>query len=535
MKIALAQINPIVGDLQGNADKILNTCLQAHAAQASLLITPEMSLTGYPAQDWLFRQDFISACGQILRQLAAELPPVTVVIGHPHAENGRLFNAASVIRDGKLIARYYKKYLSVGRVFDEQRYFTAGEVSCTFAHEGLIFGLTIGEDVHQLPYLQTIQQQGAQVLLAMRASPYSVGQHNERLSMAKAASSQIALPAIHINLAGGQDELVFDGASFAVDSRGERTHQFAAFQDMLGIIELNNDQLRKGTKIDLPEQLASIYAALCLGVRDFIGKNGFPGALIGLSGGVDSALVLAIAVDALGCDRVRTVMLPSPYTADISRQDARIMAQNLGVEHMEIPIDTIFAQHRQTLSVPLQLLPAIPAPTTEENLQARIRAILLMALSNQSSLLLLNTSNKSETAVGYSTLYGDMAGGFAVLKDVSKTLVYALCHYRNRIAPIIPERILQRPPSAELRPNQTDQDNLPPYPVLDAMIEAYVEQGCSVEEIVAMGYPQSLVQRVIHLIHGSEYKRQQAAPGIRLTRLDFGKSWRFPLTSRFLK
>lgn len=535
MKIALAQINPIVGDLQGNAAKILDACLQAHKAGASLLVTPAMALTGYPVQDWLLRQEFLSTCERVLQQLAAKLPPLTVVIGHPQIEDGRLFNAASVICEGRTVARHFKKYLSFDSAFDEQRYFTAGDIPCTFEHNGSILGLAIGEDAYQMPYLQTIRRQGAQLLLAMHAIPYRIDQHDERLYMAKTASNQTALAAIHVNLVGGQDELVFDGASFAVDSRGRITHQSASFQETLSIVEWNDGQLLEGVKIGFPEQLASIYHALCLGIQDFIDKNDFPGVLIGLSGGVDSALVLAIAVDALGRDRVTTVMLSSPYTADISREDARTMAQNLGVKHMEIPIDTIFAQHQQTLSPHFQSLPAIPAAVTFENLQARIRAVLLMALSNQSGLLLINTSNKSEVAVGYSTLYGDMAGGFALLKDVSKTLVYALCHYRNQLGSVIPQRILLRPPSAELRPNQTDQDSLPPYPLLDAIVEAYVERGCSIEEIIAMGHSRSLVQRVIKLIHASEYKRRQAAPGIRLTRRDFGKSWHFPLTSRFLQ
>ncbi|MDT8364164.1 MAG: NAD+ synthase [Nitrosomonas sp.] len=535
MKIALAQINPVVGDLRGNIDKILDACKQAHAAQAGLLITPEMALTGHPAQDWLLRKDFISACEQALRILAVELHHITLVIGHPAVENDKLFNAASVIRSGKIIARYHKNYLSVDNVFNEQRYFEAGDRPCTFVHDGLTFGLVIGEDIYRLPYLQAIQRMGAQALLAMHASPYCIGQHAERLRIATTGAVHTAMPGIHVNLVGGQDELVFDGASFVIDGAGEPTHQFDAFQEAIGIIEFSQTQPVNNIITCLPEQIASVYAALCLGVRDFIDKNGFPGVLIGLSGGVDSALVLAIAADALGCDKIRTVMLPSPYTADISLQDADTMARNLGVTHIEIPIDPVFTQCRHTLSAPLHSLPAVHNPATEENLQARIRGILLMALSNQSGLLLLNTSNKSETAVGYSTLYGDMAGGFAVLKDVSKTMVYALCHYRNQVSPIIPERILQRPPSAELRPNQTDQDSLPPYSLLDAIIEAYIEQGRSIEEIVAMNYPQTLVQQVVSRIHGSEYKRHQAAPGIRLTRRDFGASWQFPLTSRFLK
>ncbi len=535
MKIALAQINPIVGDLQGNADKILDACERANAAQASLLVTPEMALTGYSVQDWLLRKDFIAACEQTLQQLSAKCPPITLVIGHPHAENGRLFNAVSVMYGGKTLARYYKNYLSIDRLLDEHGYFARGDHLCTFVHDGLTFGLVVGEDLSQLTYLQTMQQQGAHLLLAMCASPYRIEQHNERLRMARAAATHTALPVVHVNLVGGQDELVFDGASFVMDGRGERTHQFEAFQETLGFIELTQAQPVRGVMTCLPKREAGVYAALCMGVRDFIGKNSFSGVLIGLSGGIDSALVLAIAADALGQDKVKTVMLPSPYTADISLQDARAMAKNMGVTHLEIPIDTIFAQCRQILAVPLQSLPAIKNPTTEENLQARIRAILLMALSNQSGWMLLNTSNKSETAVGYSTMYGDMAGGFAVLKDVSKTLVYELCRYRNQISPVIPERILQRAPSAELRPNQTDQDSLPPYAILDAIIEAYVEQGRSIEEIVTINHPQALVERVINMIHRSEYKRQQAAPGICLTRRDFGRSWHFPLTSHFLK
>lgn len=533
MKIALAQINCTAGDLNGNSLKILDACRQARETGAGLVITPEMALCGHSPEDWLLRNEFVQACHQTLANLAAQVRNITLAVGHPYHADGHLFNAVSIIRDGHILTTCCKQHLFSGRLQDEHRYFTPGNQSCTFACDETLFGLTTFSDCQDRAHLQLLHSAGARVLLVMDSAPYTIDIQAERYRLLRETVAQTGLPAVYINLVGGQDERVFDGASFAMDACGNLTHQLPGFQETLGLIEIHHHRLIPGQRSPMPGQIESVYQALCLGLHDFIIKNRFPGVLVGLSGGVDSALVLAIAVDALGAERVRTVMMPSPYTADISIEDAQTMADNLGVHHIEIPIAALFDQFRQSLQTGLQISPASPPSTTMENLQARIRGTLLMALSNQSGMLVLTTSNKSETAVGYSTLYGDMAGGFSLLKDVSKTLVYRLCHYRNRISAIIPERILQRPPSAELRPDQTDQDSLPPYDVLDAIIEAYVENDLSAAEIIAMNYPEKTVRRVLHMIHSCEYKRRQAAPGIRITRRDFGRSWQFPLTCRF--
>lgn len=535
MNIALAQLNCTLGDLAGNVSKILHACQQARQAGAGLVVTPEMALCGHPPQDWLLRTDFIQACQQALASLATQIHDMTLVVGHPAYLDGKLHNAASVIRAGRIVATYHKRHLLNDGLLNDQRYFEAGDQPCTFEHDGITLGLAICADCQLLPHLQATRQMGAQLLLVLSASPYRLDKLADRQQRVREGVLHTGMPAIYVNLVGGQDELVFDGASFAINAQGEVTHQLPAFQEMLGKIEIKDNQPVSSPCTPLPDRISGIYSALCLGVRDFIEKNRIAGVLIGLSGGIDSALVLAIAVDALGSDRVRAVMMSSPYTIDISIQDARVMAGNLGVHHEEIPIDTLFETYLQTLRPALEAFPSPANPTTVENLQARIRGTLLMALANQYGLLVLTTSNKSETAVGYSTLYGDMAGGLSVLKDVSKTLVYQLCYHRNHISPIIPERILQRPPSAELRPNQTDQDSLPPYDRLDAIIAAHVEQGMSLQAIANLGYEENEVRRVLRLIHSSEYKRRQAAPGIRITRRDLGQSWRFPLTSHFLK
>ncbi len=533
MKIALAQINCTAGDLDGNTYKILDACRQAKAAGADLIITPEMALCGHSPEDWLLRNEFVQACHQILTTLAAQVQGITLAVGHPYRVDNHLFNAVSIIRDGHILTTCCKQHLFSSRLQDEHRYFIPGNQPCTFACGETFFGLITFSDCRNQARLQSLHSAGARVLLVMDSAPYTIDAQAERYRLLREAVAQTGLPAVYINLAGGQDELVFDGASFAMNADGNLVHQLPGFQETLGLIEIRNHRLIPEQCPPLPGEIESIYQALCLGLHDFITKNRFPRVLVGLSGGVDSALVLAIAVDALGAERVRTVMMPSPYTANISIEDAQTMANNLGVRHIEIPIAALFDQFRQSLHTGLQANPAPSPSTTMENLQARIRGTLLMALSNQTGMLVLTTSNKSETAVGYSTLYGDMAGGFSLLKDVSKTRVYRLCHYRNQISAIIPERILQRPPSAELRPDQTDQDSLPPYDVLDAIIEAYVENDLSAAEIVAMNYPEETVRRVLHMIHSCEYKRWQVAPGIRITRRDFGRSWQFPLTCRF--
>ncbi len=534
MKLAIAQINCTVGDLAGNTAKILEFAGRARDLGAALVITPELALSGYPPEDLLLREGFHRACKNALANLAKQIKGITLLVGHPHLVDDRLYNAASVIRDGRVIATYHKSRLPNYTVFDEQRYFKSGTDSCVFDLEGTKFGINICADIWEQGTATRAREAGADVLLVLNASPYHMDKQTLRHRLIRQRISETGIAIIYANLVGGQDELVFDGASFAMNNKGVLTHQFDQFTETLGLIELQHN-------MPIPEKIpprqilqASIYQALCLGVRDYVGKNEFPGALLGLSGGVDSALTLVIAVDALGADKVRAIMMPSQYTADISRQDARVIAETLGVNYSELAIKPIFDQLLGTLADEFKGLPTTEtADTTEENLQARIRGTLLMALSNKYGSIVLTTGNKSEMAVGYCTLYGDMAGGFAVLKDISKTMVYQLCHYRNSLGRVIPERVIQRAPSAELRPNQTDQDNLPPYAVLDAIIEAYMEHDLSLHEIIRMDFTEADVRRVVHLICVSEYKRRQSPVGIRITQRGFGKDWRYPITSKY--
>lgn len=531
MKLAIAQINSTLGDLAGNVARIADSARRAQAQGASLLLTPELSLCGYPPEDLLLRDGFYRACDEALSQLALSIPAgMTVVVGHPVQQHGLRFNAASALRDGVVIACYYKHELPNHSVFDEVRYFAPGYQSCVFEHEGMRIGINICADIWEPQAARDAREAGAELLLVLNASPYHVGKQQARHAVIRERIRENGISVLYANLLGGQDELVFDGASFVMDGQGRLTHQFAAFEEVLGLVEFQAGQPQPGELQPALETEASVYRALCLGVRDYIQKNRFPGVLLGLSGGIDSALTLAVAVDALGADRVRAVMMPSPYTAQISLDDAREMAQILGVRYDELDIQPTFSAFEHTLA---PLFTGLPVDTTEENLQARIRGTLLMALSNKTGSLVLVTSNKSEMTVGYSTLYGDMAGGFAVLKDVSKTLVYRLSNYRNTLGYVIPERIITRPPSAELRPDQTDQDSLPPYHDLDGIMAAYVERNLSIPNIVALGYAEADVRRVVKLVRINEYKRRQSPVGVRVTDRSFGKDWRYPITARY--
>ncbi|MGH8750936.1 MAG: NAD+ synthase [Burkholderiales bacterium] len=530
MKIAIAQINVTVGDLAGNAAKILAFTNQAKAAGASLVLTPELALSGYPPEDLLLRAGFYQACDHALQELAAKIHGVTLVAGHPQAAGDERYNAASVMRDGEIIAVYHKLKLPNYTVFDEERYFTPGSAACVFEHEGVRFGVNICADIWEPHAAAKAKAAGAQVLLVLNASPYHMNKQTARYDVLHERALETGMAIIYSNLAGAQDELVFDGASFAVNSKGELTHQFPAFEESCYSITLENGVPLRGEIAAAQTLEAMVYQALCLGVRDYVTKNGFPGVLIGLSGGIDSALTLALAADALGAAKVRAVMLPSQYTAAISLEDARALAKALGVRYSEIAIKPLFDAFLRALAPQFA---GLPVDTTEENLQARIRGTLMMALSNKSGSLVLTTGNKSEMGVGYATLYGDMAGGFAVLKDISKTLVYRLAHYRNQPVRVIPARIITRAPSAELKPDQTDQDSLPPYDILDAIMEAYVEDDLSPQDIIGRGFSPADVQRVVRLIQGSEYKRRQAPVGVRITPRGFGKDWRYPITSKY--
>ena len=536
LKIAIAQINCTVGDIAGNAQKILAASEQAKANGASLLLTPELALTGYPPEDLLMREDFNAASAAALKQLAQQTQGMTLLVGHPQVQNGDCYNAASVLQDGKVLATYYKHSLPNHTVFDELRYFTPGKDPLVFEHQGVKCGVLICADIWESLPARLSKQAGAEVLLALNASPYHLEKQGSRHEVARSRVLETGLALVYCNLVGGQDELVFDGGSFVLDRAGELVMQLPAFNEDLGLLELelsaqNRANPLLATVSPALSLEASVYHALSLGLKDYVAKNNFKGVVLGLSGGIDSALTLAIAVDALGADQVRVVMMPSEFTADMSVSDAHLMASNVGVHYSELPINTLFNQFRETLA---DEFAGLPFDTTEENLQARIRGMLLMALSNKFGSIVLTTGNKSEMAVGYSTLYGDMAGGFALLKDVPKTLVYQLSRYRNSISPIIPERIIDRAPSAELRHDQTDQDSLPVYEVLDAIMEAYVEHDASRADIIGMGYSKADVVRVTSLIDRNEYKRRQSPIGVRITQRGFGKDRRYPITSKFV-
>jgi NAD+ synthase (glutamine-hydrolysing) len=534
-QIALAQINPVVGDLSGNATLIRDAAEVAHRSGAKLLITPELALTGYPPEDLLLRPAFIEAAADELDQLRTALAAyagLAVVVGHPLKTPQGLHNAASVLRDGQCIASYAKHELPNNEVFDEVRYFTPGNAPCVFDVEGCAIGVIICEDAWHAGPANQAKAAGAQVLISLNASPYHLHKENLRLEVLRKVIGATGLPLIYVNAVGGQDELVFDGGSFALDGKGLIATAMPQFETGIGLVAIDQDGEPELGQIAPSQSMESqAYAALVLGVRDYVYKNGFPGVIIGLSGGVDSALVLAIAVDALGAEKVRAVMMQSPYTAEISWVDARALASNLGVQYDEIPIGSAVDALEGALA---SQFAGLAPDTTEENIQARVRGTLLMALSNKTGRLVLTTGNKSEMAVGYCTLYGDMAGGFAVIKDIPKTVVYKLCAYRNSVAPVIPERILTRAPSAELRPDQADQDSLPPYELLDAIVEGYMEQNQSIASLIERGFDEASVRKITRLIKLNEYKRRQAPPGVRITTRAFGRDWRYPITSRFL-
>jgi NAD+ synthase (glutamine-hydrolysing) len=555
------RIGTTVGDFAGNIAKIVDAARAAHRDGAKLVVTPELALSGYPPEDLLLRPAFYAASAAALAELAEQLRPfpgLAVLVGHPargavdaldaasaHGNANRpieralppvdTYNAATLIVDGRIAGSYRKHDLPNTEVFDEKRYFAADSTPFVFTLEGVKYGVIICEDVWHASAAQLAKAAGAQVLLIPNASPYHLNKEATRIDMLRARIAETGLPMAYVNAVGAQDELVFDGGSFVLDENGELVARMPQFVEGCAIVEFDGPRPQIGQIADTEPLEAQVYAALVLGVRDYIGKNGFPGAIIGLSGGVDSALVLAIACDALGPERVRAVMMPSRYTADISMLDAEEMARRVGVRYDQIEIAPMMEAFRGALASEFK---GLREDATEENIQARIRGTLLMALSNKFGSLVLTTGNKSEMAVGYCTLYGDMAGGFAVIKDIAKTLVYRLCSYRNA-APsfakqdIIPERILTRAPSAELRENQTDQDSLPPYDVLDAIMRMYMEEDKSLAEIVAAGYAREDVARVTRLLKLNEYKRRQAPIGIRVTHRAFGRDWRYPITSRF--
>lgn len=538
-RVAIAQINAVVGDLAGNAAKVLRAARSAHEQGADVLVTPELVLPGYPPEDLLLRPSFIQKQEEILRQLGrdmAGLDGLHVVVGYVQQRQGRLYNAAAVLCGGAEVGVYRKRELPNYSVFDEQRYFAADGEPLVFSVKGVPFGLNICEDIWFDRAPRAAAAAGARVLLVPNASPYNTGKQDERQAVAERCVRDTGCAVVYANMVGGQDELVFDGASFALDAQGVRAARLPDFIEGVNLVEVD---AQGGVRPVSPQADVApacleeqVWHALVLGTRDYLGKNGFPGAIIGLSGGIDSAVVLAVAVDALGADNVRAVMMPSRYTADISQIDATDMARRLGVQYDEIAIAPAVGAFDEMLAAQFA---GLPVDATEENIQARVRGTLLMALSNKTGRLVLTTGNKSELTTGYCTLYGDMAGGFAVIKDVPKTLVYRLARWRNAqgATEVIPDRIITRAPSAELRPDQTDQDSLPPYDVLDGIMERYMERNESPAAIVAAGYPAEAVEQVVRLIRINEYKRRQAPPGPRITPRAFGRDWRYPVTNGF--
>jgi NAD+ synthase (glutamine-hydrolysing) len=584
VRIAAVQCNPVVGDFDGNLAQLVAAARSAVQAGADVLLTPELAMAGYPPEDLLLRPSFYRAAEaafERLRQASLQWPGLMLVVGQAVERQGKRRNAATLVQAGVVIGEYWKRELPNYDVFDEERYFAAGDQALVVHVAGVAFGVLICEDFWKATVPAQTRAAGAQVILALNASPYHTEKQPLRLETARDYVCALGCPIVAANMVGGQDELVFDGGSFALDAAGVLCAQSPQFiQDVLlvdlaihatagsvpppdtapsngphpavplvgGVAPRIQEELFGSATLTVSgpiepplEADEQIYSALVLGVRDYVQKNGFPGALLGLSGGVDSALTLAIAVDALGAERVRCVMMPSRYTADISWIDAREMASRLGVRYDEIPIAGPFDAFHALLAAELE--GRVASDTTEENLQARIRGTLLMALSNRHGAIVLTTGNKSEMATGYCTLYGDMAGGFAVLKDLLKTTVWRLCRWRNRATPslvvnaiggeVIPMRIIERAPSAELRADQTDQDSLPPYEVLDAILTLYMEQGLPAEDVVAAGFPVEAVALVTRLLRINEYKRRQAPVGVRVTHRGFGRDWRYPITSRF--
>ncbi|HRD49508.1 MAG TPA: NAD+ synthase [Candidatus Contendobacter sp.] len=534
LRVVIAQLDFLVGDIQGNTAKIITAALDARdRLRADVIVFPELTVTGYPPEDLLLRPGFVHQVEPALRRLCVEIAGITAVVGYPAVTPEGLRNSAAVIGDGAIQAIYHKQLLPNYSVFDEKRYFVAGAEPTVTTIKGVRVGITICEDVWQPEPTRKAIAAGAQLLLNLNASPFHAGKGSLRLDILRRRVAESGIPIVYVNLVGGQDELVFDGHSQVVNGRGELIQRAPFCAEGLYPVDFTlgvTVEPIPGEIADEPSEEAAIYQAIVLGVRDYVAKNGFPGVVLGLSGGIDSALTLAMAVDALGADRVEAVLMPSRYTADMSNTDAEEEARALGVKYRLMPIEPAF---QSFLGILQPVLAGLPPDSTEENIQARCRGVLLMAISNKTGKMVLTTGNKSETAVGYSTLYGDMAGGFAPIKDVLKTMVYRLSAYRNRLTPVIPQRVFDRPPSAELRPDQTDQDSLPPYETLDAILQGYVEEDRSVEELIAAGFDRTTVERVARLVIVNEYKRRQAAPGVRITPRAFGRDRRYPITSGF--
>ena len=532
----MGQINPLVGDVSGNVKKIIKAAEQARdELNADLVVFPELTLTGYPPEDLLLRPGLIKRVEKGLRKLKKKLKGIAVLVGHTSGKPGEeLYNAASLIADGECLGTYYKHHLPNYSVFDEKRYFVEGKEACVVDYKGIKFGITICEDIWFTEPASQAADAGAEIILNLNASPFRQGKWQLREAEVKQRVLETGLPIVYVNQVGGQDELVFDGCSFALSVEGKKVVRAPAWKISLHPIKLirsaDNYLILQGEMAEKETEIAMVYQALVTGLRDYVDKNNFPSVIIGLSGGIDSALTLVLAVDALGAERVSTVMMPSKYTAQMSLDDAEEMALGLLVSHDVIAIDDLFDQFLSSLS---KQFAGKPVDTAEENIQARVRGVLLMAISNKKGAMVLSTGNKSEVAVGYSTLYGDMAGGFSPLKDVYKTLVYQLSEYRNSVSQVIPMRIITRPPSAELAPDQCDQDSLPPYDELDVLLERYIGQDWCFEDLLETGAEPEMLARIVKMVDRNEYKRRQAAPGIRITSRAFGRDRRYPITSSY--
>ena len=531
LKIALAQINFLVGNIAANVDNIIKAASYARdELSADIVVFPELTITGYPAEDLLFRNDFISAANNAVYQIAECIDDIAVVVGFPERDGNSLYNSAVVLHQGSILACYRKQMLPNYGVFDEQRYFSVGTQPCVFEFNGVFIGLTICEDVWKSGIIDETKQAGAELLLTLNASPFNAGKIHQREAVICEQVKAAKIPLIYVNQVGGQDELIFDGASFVANSQGEIVFRAEEFKEQISVIEFDGDNPLLNSCAPLYNKITSEYKALVLGIKDYVRKNGFQGAILGLSGGIDSALVLALAVDALGHEKVEAVLMPSRFTQDMSNEDAIKQAEILKVKYHTIPITPAVNAFTDMLT---EVFVGTTKDATEENIQARCRGVILMALSNKRGKLLLTTGNKSEMSVGYATLYGDMAGGFAPIKDVPKLLVYELARYRNSLYEVIPERVITRPPSAELAPDQIDTDSLPPYEILDPILERYVEMDQSAEEIMAAGFRYDDVVRAINLVDKNEYKRRQSPPGIRITSRAFGRDRRYPITSGY--
>ena len=538
ISVGIIQENPIVGDIKGNLE-LAKSAIDALSQNSSpdIFLFSEMFMTGYPPEDLILREDLLDLTYEAVNELATFKPDSFVVIGYPKKEADSIYNCAGVLRNNSIITEYKKQELPNYEVFDEKRYFQSGSSPGIFEVHGFRIGLSVCEDIWHERVIEQLNEKKADLVLNINASPFHLQKIDDRKKLISSHASKYAMPIIYANQVGGQDELVFDGTSMVMDSDGTQIMQLAKFKEDLRTANftLSENSILKGDVIqEIPNDndLEEVYQALVLGAKDYILKNKFPGALIGSSGGIDSALTAAIASDAIGPDRVRTFMMPFKFTSDMSVEDAETLAKNLGIRHSVIPIGDIYNSFQTSLEKEFE---GLESDITEENLQSRCRGVILMALSNKSGELVLTTGNKSETAVGYSTLYGDTAGGFGVLKDVPKTLVYELSKYRNTISEVIPERIITRPPSAELAPDQQDSDSLPDYDTLDKIIELYVEQDKSKLEIEEFGFEKVVLDRVIRLIDLSEYKRRQAPLGVKITSRGFGKDRRYPITNKFLK